>query len=131
MEKTEKVKFWTESAKRDFEMMEKLYKSKDYMYALFFGQLMLEKMFKALYIKLYDTAPPYVHDLTFLAGKCNLDLDKIMVANLKEIGGFNINARYDDYKKAFYFKANSEYSKKYVLIIREMEKWLKKEILKK
>jgi len=115
------VKFWTESAKRDFEMMEKLYKSKDYMYALFFGQLMLEKMFKALYIKLCDTAPPYVHDLTFLAGKCNLDLDKITVANLKEIGGFNINARYDDYKKAFYFKANSEYSKKYVLIIREME----------
>jgi HEPN domain-containing protein len=131
MEKIERVKFWTESAERDFKMMEKLYKSKDYMYALFFGQLGAEKMFKAIYIKVTDMAPPYVHDLAYLAGKCNLDLDKIRVTDLKEIGGFNINARYDDYKKAFYFKANAEYTKKYVLIIRETEKWLKKEILKK
>ena len=131
MEKMERVEFWTESAERDFKMMEKLYKSKDFMYALFFGQMALEKLFKALYIRLNDSAPPCVHDLSYLAGKCNLDLDKAVVSDLKEIGGFNINVRYDDYKNAFYFKANAEYTKKYVLIIQEMEKWLKKEILKK
>lgn len=131
MEKVEKIKFWMESAGTDFEMMEKLYKSKDFMYALFFGQLAMEKLFKALYIKLFDAAPPFVHDLAYLAGKCGLDLERETLEDLKEIGGFNINARYDDYKKAFYFKANAEYTKKYLLKIRELEQWLKKEILRK
>lgn len=131
MEKLERIKFWRDSAERDFEMMEKIFKSRDFMYALFFGQLAIEKLFKALYIKLKDSAPPYVHDLVFLAGKCDLELDKLMVADLKEISSFNINARYDDYKKDFYFKATVEYTKKYLLVIRDIEKWLKKEILKK
>lgn len=131
MEKREKVKFWMENAGRDLVMVEKLYKSKEYMYCLFFGQLALEKLFKALYIKLNDSVPPFVHDLVYLAGKCNLDVDKILVADLKEISGFNINARYDDYKNNFYNKADKVYTKKYLQKIKEVESWLKKEISKK
>ena len=131
MEKIEKVKFWIEKAERDFVMVEKLYKGKEYMYCLFFGQLALEKLFKALYIKLNDSVPPFVHDLAYLAGKCNLDVDKDLVMDLKEISGFNINARYDDYKNNFFNKADAIYTKKYFQKVKEVEKWLKKEILKK
>lgn len=131
MEKIEKVKFWVETADRDFVVLETLYKNKKYMQSLFFGQLALEKLFKALYIKLNDSAPPFVHDLAYLAGKCNLDVDKILVADLKEISGFNINARYDDYKNNFYKKADAGYTKKYLQRIKEVEVCLKKEILKK
>lgn len=131
MEKIEKVKFWITNAERDFAMVDKLFKNKDYMYCLFFGQLALEKLFKALYIKLNDAPPPFVHDLVYLAGKCDIDVDKIEVEDLKEIGGFNINARYDDYKNNFYNKADVVYTKKYLQKIKEVETWLKKEILKK
>lgn len=131
MEKVEKVKFWITNAERDFVMVDKLFKNKDYMYCLFFGQLALEKLFKALFIKLNDTAPPFVHDLAYLAGKCNLDVDKVIIKDLKEISGFNINARYDDYKNNFYNKADAIYTKKYLHKIKEVESWLKKEISKK
>ena len=131
MEKVEKVKFWITNAERDFVMVDKLFKNKDYMYCLFFGQLALEKLFKALFIKINDSAPPFVHDLAYLAGKCNLDVDKVIIEDLKEISGFNINARYDDYKNNFYNKADAVYTKKYLQKIKEVESWLKKEILKK
>ena len=75
--------------------------------------------------------PPFVHDLAYLAGKCNLDVDKDLVMDLKEISGFNINARYDDYKNNFFNKADAIYTKKYFQKVKEVEKWLKKEILKK
>lgn len=126
--KTAKIEYWVKSGNRDLQMMEYLFKDKKYAYALFFGQLALEKLFKAVYISRKNGPAPYVHNLPFLAGKCDLDIDKDMAEDLREISNFNINARYDDYKETFYKKATRTYGEKYRLIIKNIEKWLKKEI---
>ena len=128
MEKEEKINFWKISANKDFEMMEFLYKEKRFSYALFFGQLGLEKLLKALYIKLKNESPPFIHDLVKLSSKCVLDLSKKDSDILEEISGFNINARYDDYKDNFYKIATKEYTNKYTKEIGRIKKWLEKQI---
>ena len=125
MEKKEKVEFWVKSAREAKKVMEWLYKGKRYSDALFYGQLMLEKLLKAVYINKFDKSPPFVHDLLFLVKKAKLDLTDDLARNLETITGFNINARYDDYKETFRKTATREYTDCYLKIIREAEKWLK------
>jgi len=131
MEKRKVIKFWLGSAKKDWLMVEACYEKKQYSYALFFGQLVLEKTLKALYITKDGISPPYSHNLVYLAGRCGLDMDKRMVEDLREISGFNIDARYDDYKLSFYLKATKKFTEEYLLKIKEIREWLEKQISKK
>ncbi|MHB8581547.1 MAG: HEPN domain-containing protein [Ignavibacteriaceae bacterium] len=43
MTKQEQIKYWIESAEQDYRAMNNLYQSKDYMWALFIGHLVIEK----------------------------------------------------------------------------------------
>lgn len=125
MDKKEKVDFWVRSAKEAREVMDWLYKGKRYADALFYGQLMLEKLLKAVYIQKFDRSPPFVHDLVFLAREVKLGVPEEMIKNLEIITGFNINVRYDDYKESFRKTATKDYADKFIGIIEEIEKWLK------
>lgn len=86
---------------------------------------------KALYAKINKNAPyaPRIHDLLYLAEKMNLELTERQEDLLDIITKFNINARYDDYKKEFYNKCTDEYTKEQLKNIEEIRIWLK-ELLK-
>ncbi|MFQ5638416.1 MAG: HEPN domain-containing protein [bacterium] len=45
---------------------------------------------------------------------------------LDTITSFNINARYDDYKKEFYNLCTREYAELWIERIKELRKWTKK-----
>jgi len=117
MKKKERVTFWVKSADEAYKMAKFLFENKKYADGLFYGQLCIEKMVKAVFISKNDSAPPYVHNLVFLAGKADLEMDSEMIENLREISTFNINARYDDYKNSFYLKATEDYANRYLKII--------------
>lgn len=126
--KKEKIKFWEEGSQRDLEMMDFLFKECKFSYALFFGQMGLEKLLKSIYISKKDEAPPYIHDLVKIAAKCDLTLNIEDKKILETITGFNINARYDDYKDKFYRTATKEYTTKHISEIKRIKKWLEKQI---
>ena len=107
-------------------MMKLLFVEKKYSYSLFFGQLALEKLLKAIYIKKIDSSPPYIHNLNSLAKKSKIKIHETYNKELEEITQFNINARYDDYKDAFYKKATKEYATKWIKIINKIKLCLKK-----
>ncbi len=65
MEKQNRVRFWLKSADEAMEVMEWLFRGKKYADSLFYGQLVLEKTIKALFISRTDKSPPFVHDLVF------------------------------------------------------------------
>ena len=44
---------------------------------------------------------------------------------LDEITSFNLNARYDDYKKEFYKLCNQDYTKNWIEKIKNIHKWIK------
>jgi len=126
------IAHWSESAERDFETMNVLVNNKRYMHSLFFGHLVLEKLFKALYAKTHPDAPhaPKSHALLFLAGKCNLNVDDERADTLLAITDFNLEARYEDEKQKLYKQCTKEFTTESIKIIKELREWLKELIAK-
>lgn len=111
-------------ANNDFKVARDLLKSGSYMYALFFGQLTLEKILKALIVHHKSEIYPPIHSLTKLAQEAGIKLNKEQNNEFDEITSFNIKARYDDVKFSFYKKATKDYANIWFSKIRGYKKWL-------
>lgn len=55
------ILFWIESSDEDYETMITLYDNKRLSWSMFLGHLMIEKLLKALYVKLKNDYPPYIY----------------------------------------------------------------------
>ncbi len=120
------MNYWIESADEDYNVMLDLKEKNRNTYCLFFGQMLIEKLLKALYAKNNKGAPyaPKTHDLLYLAEKLNLELTEEQEVTLNEITTFNLSTRYDDYKRAFYNKCTDEYTEEQINKIKEVKAWL-------
>ena len=125
------VDYWKTEAERNYETAEFLYKGKKYSDCLFFCHLMLEKILKGLVVKQTKIHAPYIHELDTLVIRTNLDLNEEQMRQLKIINTFNIRARYDNIKKSFYQRCDTNYTEEYFNISKELYLWLKKEYQKK
>ncbi len=130
MERAEIIKYWIDSSDRDFKTMKNLLKAREYHWALFIGHLVVEKLLKAYYVKNVDNQSPFTHNLLRLAEKSNLDLNETQKDFLVTVTAFNIQARYDDYKLAFYKTCTQEYTEKWAGEIKRFRKWIKALLLK-
>jgi HEPN domain-containing protein len=120
------INHWIESSDKDFKTMMDMYKTKNNNWALFIGHLVIEKLLKALYLKKTNDFPPLIHDLRRICEKANIELDGNQKINLDTISRFNINARYDDYKKSFYKLCTDGFTKEWIEKIKDSRKWIKK-----
>ncbi len=125
------IAYYKESAEKDWGVANQLFGLKHYSYALFFCHLTLEKSLKAIIVKKTDEAAPFSHDLVKLAEFAEIPVDKETVLSLDEITKFNISARYDDEKLAFYKKATKEFAEEYFKITEKIYLWLKDNYLTK
>jgi len=124
MRKDEIMKYWIDSSEVDFKAMESLFRHGHYLWALFIGHLVIEKLLKAYHVKNVDISVPPIHDLTKIAEKANLTLSERQKDFLDEVTTFNIKARYPDYKNRFYRKATKGFSENYINQIKEFRQWL-------
>lgn len=120
------VSHWIETSNDDFKTMLTLYESKSYGWSLFLGHISTEKLLKALYVKRFEKHAPFTHNLYRLAELLQLDLSDEYSDWLDEITSFNLNARYDDYKKEFYQLCTPEYTHKWIENIKIIREWIKK-----
>lgn len=127
MDKDNVIKYWLESAKNDQETANDLFGAKKYTWSLFIWQLVVEKHLKSRLAVKFDGTTPITHDLVKLAKLAGLPLTKNQENNLFEITAFNINARYEDYKRSFYKKATRAFTIKWIKIIRDFLLWLNKQ----
>ncbi len=121
-------KHWIETSDDDFETMLKLYNSQSNSWALFLGHITIEKLLKALYVKTFGEHAPFTHNLYRLAELIGLDMTDEYADWLDEITSFNINARYDDYKKEFSKLCTPEYTTIWVERIKTIRKWIKEKL---
>ncbi len=121
------MKYRIESSDEDYNVMNVLHNSKKNSYCLFFGQMVIEKLLKALYAKNNKGAPhaPRTHDLLYLAQKMELELTERHTLLLDMISDFNMSARYDDYKNGFKQNCTDEYTTEQINNIKEVREWLK------
>ena len=120
------IQAWIKSSDEDFDVAAELFKSGKYAHSLFFCQLTLEKLLKAIYIKNNDSYPIPTHDLVNIALKSNLELDQKTLDSLAEITTFNIEARYDIFKDKLYKKATKKFTTEYFNKTRSIVETLKK-----
>ena len=127
------MNYWIKSSDEDFATMEILYKNKQNTWCLYIGQLIIEKLFKALYAKNNEREPyaPKTHDLLYLAEKVQLQLTNEQKILLDTITKFNIEARYDDYKESFRKNCTNEYTTEQIKNIEEVREWLKNQLMMK
>ena len=119
------VKHWIETSENDFNTMITLYNSKSFGWSLFLGHISTEKLLKALYVKKFQEHAPFTHNLYRLGELIGLEMSDEHSDWLDEITSFNLNARYDDYKKEFYKLCTADYTKDWIERIKHIQKWIK------
>lgn len=128
MTKAEIIQFWIGSSDKDFQTMLHLHDSGDYMWSLFMGHLVVEKLLKAYYISRKDENYPYSHNLLRIAETAGMDLNEEQQTMFSTITGFNLNARYDDYKQSFYQKCTSDFTSIWIENIKGQRRWIKNQL---
>lgn len=120
------IKYWLDSSENDYDAMKNLYRNENYNWCLFIGYLVIEKLLKALYIKINNDVAriPREDDLLILAKKANVDLTENRLRKLNVINTFYYAVRYDDYKSGFYNKCTHGYTTDQLENIEEMREWL-------
>jgi len=90
----EEIRYWIDLARYDLGVAGSLMKARKYVYALFFGHLVVEKMLKAVFVKRHGTSPPPTHNLVRLANDASMKLSEEDREFLRGLMEFNIEARY-------------------------------------
>lgn len=124
MQQHEIVKYCCDASDVDYKAMQNLFISKDYVWALFLGHLVIEKLLKGLASINNNKPIPKIHDLNKLAKFANINLDEKKQNLFDILTSFNIEARYPDYKKEFYKKCNQDFAEKYINEIKGIRSWL-------
>jgi HEPN domain-containing protein len=120
------VKHWVDTSEDDYLTMLTLYNSNSYSWALFLGHISIEKLLKAYYVRKYNNHAPFIHNLYRLAELNEIELTDEYADWLDKITSFNLNARYDDYKREFYSLCTADFAAEWIRKIEIIRKWIKK-----
>ena len=119
------IKHWISTSEEDLETMIQLYNNKNYSWSLFLGHISTEKLLKAYYVKKHSSHAPFTHNLYRIAELTNLEISDEQADLLDKITTFNINARYDDYKREFYSLCTKEFTEEWIENIKKIQQWIK------
>jgi HEPN domain-containing protein len=126
----ENIEFWISSSDDNCKSMMNMLKNHEYMWALFIGHLVIEKLLKAYYVKVVSSDVPRTHDLLKLAIKAGIDLDEAKKDDLQYITLFNIETRYDEYRQNMQKKCTKKFTEENIAKIKGLRKWLKEKLKK-
>ena len=119
---------WIKSSDKDFQTMILLYNAKDYSWSLFIGHIVIERLLKACVVKEIQKHAPYTHDLTKLTKLTKLEFTEEHLDWFDTISTFNLNARYDTYKEAFYRKCTPAFTAEWIDKIKKIQLWIKEKL---
>jgi HEPN domain-containing protein len=117
--------YWIDEAVDAIMVLDHLFEKGDYLYALFFGHLAIEKMLKGLYVANKGEHAPPIHNLPRLARLADIQVSQEKNEQLVLITGFNIEARYPDLNRSFRKKCTKDYAAAQIRVIRDIMKWLR------
>ena len=122
------IELWIVASDDDFDTMLAMLDAKRFTWSLFLGHLVIEKLLKAYFVKINEDYPPYVHNLLKLAIDSKIEITDDLKYKLTTISAFNINARYDDYKRSFQIKCTAEFTLEWIEKVKELRLWILEQI---
>jgi len=126
----EEIRYWLEIAREDLRVAQHLLESNDRLHALFFCHLTIEKMLKALFVKVNRTSPPPIHNLPRLASESKISLSEEDLEFLNELLRFNIEARYPKDRQKIRRACTAKYTGDMIEKVKKWQKRLAAEIRK-
>lgn len=120
------VQHWVKSAKDAWRTTRYLFEKRDYVSALFFAHLYLEKLLKAHVAKQTQAHAPFGHNLRILADKAGLGLIAEQALFLDRVTEYNIAGRYDDWLFEFKKRCTRKFCQGELKEIERFGKWLLK-----
>jgi len=126
MTKDEAVKRWLEGAEKNSSASQDMAASGHRDWALFIGQLALEKLLKGLITKKTDATPPFIHDLVKLSQLAGIKTTADQRKDLAKITRFHVAARYEEIKSQLYSEATPKFTRDWLDKIQEFFLWFKK-----
>lgn len=125
MNKQDHISWWIKTAGHDWKAVQNMMKSKDYVHALFFSHLVLEKILKARWIKDNESNhPPKIHNLQFLVSRIKLVFNESDIDFLGQMNAFQLDGRYPEYKSDIYSSYKMKQTKPIIERVNTIRKWL-------
>ena len=118
------IQSWLNSSDENYHTTLDLYHAKRLSWALFPGHLSIEKLLMAYFVKVNLEHAPLLHNLSRLAELSYINLTDQQRIDFSTITTFNLNARYDDYKKSFSKKCTLEYADFWIIKIKYNHQWI-------
>jgi HEPN domain-containing protein len=124
------IDYWKEISDYDMETAEAMLKSKRYLYVGFMAHQVIEKIFKAYFVKIHGDTPPYSHSLSYIAKKAEIyehfsEKQKEFIDMLEPM---NIECRYPVHKEELLKSLTEEKCKEILDNSKELQTWIKKRL---
>jgi HEPN domain-containing protein len=111
MTKEQHINYWVDTAQYDWDGAGSAFDSKNYMRALFWAHLVIEKLAKAHWVRTHeDNFPPRIHNIVWLLEESGINLGDDMMSFLKKFNEFQLSGRYPDYTKNIYRMCTNEFT---------------------
>lgn len=128
MNSADVVTYWLDSAENDRSSALDSFSQKHFDWAFFQWHIAIEKLLKGIIAKNSNTTP-FTHDLVRLAELTKIQIPENYLTILEEANTYNINARYDDFKRSFYHKViKPDYYQLWHNNCQEIYQWLKQQV---
>ena len=124
----EQIKYWVATAEHDMPAAEHLFTNGQYVWCLYIGHLILEKILKAVYVRDNKTTPPKIYDLVKLAKATKLELTKEQMEFLNIATDFNLETRYPDVKMALYKTYDKKFTEENFPRLKGLYQWIKSQL---
>lgn len=129
MTKQEHIDYWMISSKRDWKTVQNLFKTKEYVPALFFAHLHLEKLCKAIWVmNNRESHPPKIHNLAKLLKEAGLNFSDEHLDFMIIMNNFQLEGRYPDYKQLLYKTYKKENTEIILKQVNQFSKWLQEQL---
>lgn len=106
----ELTEYWITNSKTKLKSMKKLYESKCYADALYYGHMILEMILKAHVVKNTKKPALKIHNLRRLSEMAEAELEPDDIKLLVKVNEFNMETRYPDEKMKFYKLCTKSYT---------------------
>ena len=130
--KEEHINYWIITAKKDWRAVQNMYKSKDYLPALFFSHLHTEKLCKALWVKNNEgNTPPKIHNLIRILNEAKIEYSTEQMNFMIILNNFQLEGRYPDYLNKLYKTYKSRNTLAILEQVKTFSKWLQLQLSNK
>ena len=111
MDKREHITYWKDASAKDWNAVSSLFTSGNYVHALFFAHLTIEKLSKAVWVKdNEENIPPRVHNILKVLQQTNMNLSPEQSEFIVRLNSFQLEGRYPDYTGKIFKLCTKEYT---------------------